>query len=191
MSEEGLRRVVREVEQYVGRSGWDQPPRLFALAPTKELAAAEPELAVQLGLRVADAGPLTPVEQEIDHEAGRFEDLVERIEFPAQVHGALAVVERVVLPPGAEQQVPDDAAHAAAFAAEHPQRTDVRMAVGVLRSGTAHCALRMRSHDEDTAVLQGPDLVPGLAAALHETLEGQPRRARPDGDDVTDDEGDR
>lgn len=44
------------------------------------------------------------------------------------------------------------------------------MVVGVLRGGESWCALRMRSHDEATQVVQGSDLVPGLVAALKATL---------------------
>jgi len=53
----------------------------------------------------------------------------------------------------------------------HPERDDVRMAVGVLRSGESWCAVRTRSHDEDTSVIGGPDLVPGLVEGLRATLE--------------------
>jgi hypothetical protein len=47
----------------------------------------------------------------------------------------------------------------------------VRIAAGVLRGGEVHCVLRMRSHDDDNSLLHGPDLVPGLVAALRGTLE--------------------
>ena len=42
--------------------------------------------------------------------------------------------------------------------------------VAVLRDGSRSAALRMRAHDEETSVLTGRDLVPGLADALAETL---------------------
>jgi hypothetical protein len=42
--------------------------------------------------------------------------------------------------------------------------------VGVLRDGTAMCALRQRLHDDDTSVAVGPNLVPGLVHALLATL---------------------
>ena len=44
------------------------------------------------------------------------------------------------------------------------------MTVGVLRDGSSACALRLRSHDDDDAVITGPNLVPGLRAALGDTL---------------------
>ena len=40
--------ALLEVERHVGRLGWDQPARLFALVPTAELLAAEPSLAEHL-----------------------------------------------------------------------------------------------------------------------------------------------
>jgi hypothetical protein len=80
------------------------------------------------------------------------------------------VVERLVLPPDVEEAVPDDPTEAAEFAAAHEQKQDVRIAVGVLRTGESHCVLRMREHDSDDALLHGPDVVPGLVSALRETL---------------------
>jgi len=53
----------------------------------------------------------------------------------------------------------------------HPERQDVRMAVGVLSDGTRQAAIRLRSKDSDMEVLSGPDLVPNLAEALLGTFE--------------------
>jgi hypothetical protein len=166
----GLRVSVVEVERHASESGWDQPSRLFALVPTVELAAAEPELAAELGIADASADLYTPVEQELDDQAESLEGLLERIAWPPAVVGAVAVVERLVLPPEAEESVPDDPAEAGAFAQAHPGREDVRIAVGVLRAGQTHCVVRMRAHDSDDALVHGPDVVPGLVRALRETL---------------------
>jgi hypothetical protein len=165
-----LEASVSEVERHASRAGWDQPARLYALVVTRELAAAEPELAAELGVSGGTAGLYTPVEQELDEHAGSLEGLLERITWPPTVAGALAVVERLVLPPEAEAAVPDDPAGAGAYAEAHPDREDVRIAVGVLRGGPTHCILRMRSHDSDDALIAGADVVPGLVRALHETL---------------------
>jgi hypothetical protein len=167
----GLRVAVVEVERHAGGSGWDQPAQLYALVGTAELATAEPELAAELGISDGTADRFTPVEQELEDHTGSLEQLLGSITWPETVAGALAVVERVVLPPEAEAGVPDDAGEAATYAAEHPDREEVRIAVGVLRSGQAHCVLRMRSHDDDQAVIHGSDVVPGLVQALRETLE--------------------
>ncbi len=75
------------------------------------------------------------------------------------------------LPPAAEEGVPDDPDAALAYLTNHPGRQDVRLAVGVLRDGTAWCAVRSRAHDSATDVAGGPDLVPGLVEALRATLE--------------------
>ncbi len=167
----GLRMAVVEVERHASESGWDQAARLFAMVPTADLAIAEPELAAELGITTAAEVLFTPVEQELDERAGSLEDLLGRIAWPETVDGAMVVVERVVLPPEAEEEVPDDPQAAAHFAAHHDAREEVRIAAGVLRTGEAHVVLRMRSHDSDDALLHGPDLVPGLVRALRETLE--------------------
>ncbi len=160
-----------EVEAHASESGWDQPARLFALVRTAELAAAEPELAVELGIHDNTAHLLTPVEQELDQHDEPLEQLLARITWPEAVEGALAVVERIVLPPEVEGQVPNDPGEASAFAAGHAQHEDVRIAAGVLRTGESHCVLRLRSHDDDDQLMHGRDLVPGLVLALRETLE--------------------
>ena len=86
--------------------------------------------------------------------------------------GCAVVVERLMLPPSAEAAVTDlDDVEAAQQAAAHPDREEVRIAVGVLRDGDRECAVRLRSHDDDRSVLSGRDLVPGLAEALAATLE--------------------
>jgi hypothetical protein len=87
------------------------------------------------------------------------------------VVGALAVVERVVLPPEVEATVPDDPDEAARYAAEHEAREEVRIAVGVLRDGESHCVVRMRSHDRDEDLIHGAAVEPDLVEALRETLE--------------------
>jgi hypothetical protein len=166
-----LRVAVVQAERHCSDSGWDQPSRLFALVRTDELSAAEPELAAELGITDGSADVFTPVEQELDDPAQPLEELLGRIMWPDAVAGAMAVMERVVLPPEVEPEVPDDPVQAEAFAAEHAEREDVRIAAGVLRSGEAHCVLRMRSHDDDNAFLHGSDLVPGLVGVLRETLE--------------------
>ncbi len=166
-----LRIAVVEVEAQASDSGWDQPSRLFALVRTTELAAAEPELAAELGIHDNSAALFTPVEQDLEHHNEPVEELLAGITWPEEVDGALVVIERVVLPPEAEEQVPDEPAAASAFAVTHARREDVRIAAGVLRSGESHCVLRLRSHDSDDALMHGGEVVPRLVQALRETLE--------------------
>lgn len=166
-----LRAVVREVEAHAAASGWDQPAQLFALVPTAELIVAEPALAAQLGLDPADdAGSFTPIEQEVPADRA-LEEVLAGIAWPPTVVGCAAVVERIVLPPSAEASLPEDPEQALAAAAEHPERQEVRMAVAATRDGRTHCALRLRTHDEDGDVLDGVDLVPALVTLLLDTLQ--------------------
>ncbi|MBW8486300.1 PPA1309 family protein [Actinomadura parmotrematis] len=165
-----LEEVVLDLERHAAQQGWDAPPRLYALVRSGELLTAEPELAAELGL---DAGTdtLAALEQEELPDGAGVEDALAGIAWPDTVAGCALVMERVVLPPEVEDEIPDDEEEAARWAAEHPQREDVRMVVGVLRDGVRHSALRLRRHDADDEVLVGPELVPALADALAATLE--------------------
>lgn len=164
-----LAQAVREVELHAARSGWDRPPQLFALVDTADLLQREPELAGLLGVEGGDADELTPVEQEA--VTGDLEDLLAQIAWPDEVAGCAVVVERLAMPPGQDGTVPTEATAAAEHVAHHPDREEVRIVAGVLRGGAGFCALRVRSHDEDSSVITGTDLVPALLDLLHATFE--------------------
>lgn len=171
-----LTRAVLELERYVARGGWDAPVRLFALIRPAEAMAADPGLRAQLPpdlVASADADPasITSVEQEDLPAAESIEDLLAQISWPPAVAGAAVVLERFVVPPDAERDLPPDPDEALAALLAHPQRQDIRLAVGVLRDGTSCCAIRSRAHDEDTQVGTGSDLAPGVVHALAATLE--------------------
>lgn len=166
-----LRSVTLEIEAHAAESGWDQGSRLFALVPTRDLLAREPGLAEALGIGSAEEGALTPVEQDTLPADRALEDVLDGIMWPAEVLGCAAVVERLVLPPSADDEMPEDAAAAQQYAAEHPDRQEVRMVAAVTRDGSTYCTLRMRAHDDGASVLEGTDLVPGLLELLHGTLE--------------------
>lgn len=164
-----LQAAVREIESHAAASGWDQPARLYALVPTSDLLAREPHLAEALGISDARPGELTPVEQELAPEQP-LEETLEQIMWPAEVLGAAAVVERLVLPPSADAGLPDEDAAAREYAEAHPDREEVRIVAAATRDGATHCALRLRAHDDDLSVVEGVDLVPGLLQLLHGTL---------------------
>jgi hypothetical protein len=166
-----LTQAVIEIEQHVAAGGWDQPVRLYALVDTAELVRREPHLEGQMGLASAAPGHLTSVEQEELPEHSTVEELLSGITWPPEVDGAAIVLERVMLPPEVEDELPENEQEAMAWAAEHPQRQEVRLAVAVVRDGTRECAIRFRSQDDDQSVLSGADLVPGLAEALAATLD--------------------
>lgn len=166
MSAPQLARAVVEIERHVADAGWDQPPRLYALAPTDELLDREPALAAQV--ESADAGELTPVEQGLPDQT--LDDVLATIAWPPTVVGCALAVERVVLPPGAEDGMPTFPGDAARWAAAHPDRSEVRIVVGVLRDGARTSVLRVRGHDDDGDLLRDPELAPELTEALAATL---------------------
>jgi hypothetical protein len=175
LSADALSRAVIEIEKHVSSAGWDQPAQLFALVPTEELLRAEPQLAAELGAEDASQ-PLTPVAQGelpggMDDE--HLADALARIEWPDGVSGCALAVERIVLPASVEEGLSDAESDAelARLAGSDPRRHEVRMVAAVLREGDRFGAVRLRTHDEDSAVLTGIDLVPTLCEVLSLTFE--------------------
>ncbi|MEW2250774.1 PPA1309 family protein [Streptomyces sp. NPDC058733] len=173
MAANPLTRAVLEIDEYASGLGWDQPARLFALVDTAQLRAQEPALADQLGLGEDASTGLTPIEQDEIGTDRPLDEFLATIAWPEAVAGCALTVERLMLPPSAEAQVPQglDGEKLAQWVAEHPERQEVRMTVAVLRDGSRESALRLREKDSPTEVLTGPDLVPGLADALAATFE--------------------
>ncbi len=163
-----------EIESHVAEQGWDQPARLYALVETARIVTNEPELARVMGLDESSAeGSLTPVEQEPTGPERPLEQLLEEIAWPETVDGAAVALERLVLPPEVDEQIPEDPVEAGRFAREHPLRQEVRLVAGVTRSGSTYCALRMRAHDDAQSVVDGTSLVPGLIELLRSTFEDE------------------
>ncbi|MFR9674275.1 PPA1309 family protein [Streptomyces sp. TR06-5] len=171
-----LTRAVLEIDEYAAGLGWDQPARLFALVDTAQLRAEEPSLADRLGVGADQEGvggpALTPVEQDELPEGAPLDEFLATIGWPDAVAGCALAVERLMLPPSAEESAPADMdeAQLSRWVAEHPERQEVRMTVGVLRDGTRESAVRLREKDATTEVLTGAGLVPGLAEALAATF---------------------
>ena len=164
---DALAAAVLDVERHVGRSGWDQPSRLFALVPTAGLLEAAPELATQLGADHPD-DHLSSVEQDDFHGGlGLFEALA-HLAWPTAVAGCVLSVERAFLPSQYESELPDDPALASDAVSSHPQRQELRLVTGVLRTGERHAVARVRS--DPSQLLGGADLAPGLSTALLATL---------------------
>ncbi|WP_395656015.1 PPA1309 family protein [Nocardioides sp.] len=169
-----LAAAVLEIENHAAGEGWDQPARLYALVATATLVEREPALAALMGLDEASAeGSLTPVEQDQLAPDQPLEVALESIVWPPGVAGCAAVVERLVLPPDADSQIPEDPRSAEEFARDHPDRQEVRIVAGATRAGATYCALRLRAHDDDQSVVGGADLVPGLLHLLGATLEDE------------------
>ncbi|MFE2832546.1 PPA1309 family protein [Streptomyces mirabilis] len=173
MAASPLTRAVLEIDEYASGLGWDQPARLFALVDTARLRAQEPGLAAQLGLQdEPETTGLTPIEQDEIPADKPLDEFLGTIAWPDAVVGCALTVERLMLPPSAEASVPEGLSDKklAKWVAEHSDRQEVRMTVGVLRDGTRDSALRLREKDTPTEVLTGASLVPGLAEALSATF---------------------
>ncbi len=158
-----------ETERHVAAAGWDQPPRLFALVRTAGLLEREPHLQAELGAAQEDG--FTAIEQEGLPATDSLESLLAQLAWPSEVDGVALAVERLVVPPEADQDLPEDPDQAAQTLAAHPDRKDVRLLVAVLRDGESACLLRQRDHDTDDKVASGPDIAPGLVQALSATLQ--------------------
>ncbi|MDQ1605322.1 MAG: hypothetical protein QOE01_3167 [Actinomycetota bacterium] len=165
-----LTRIALEIERHVAEAGWDQHPKLYALVETADLARREPQLATALAVDPSTPGGLTPVDQGELPAYSSLDGLLAGITWPPEVLGSAIAVERLMVPPEVEREMPPDESSALRWLADHPRREEVRLVVAVLRDGTRSAVLRMRSHDDEQSVLSGPDLVPGLADALASTL---------------------
>lgn len=175
-AEFALASEVVSLERHVAAGGWDAPIRVFALVRTADALLDTPSLAEEIppeAVRLAREDPhaLLAIEQEGLPQAPNLETLLAQLAWPETVHGVAIAVEQFVVPPEAEEGLPEETAARVQALLEHPQRDDVRIVAGVLRSGEAWCALRYRSHDSDDKVAQSSDAVPGLIEGLRSTLE--------------------
>jgi len=161
--------ALREIERHVTDAGWDQPTRLFALVSTRDLIAREPSLAVDLD--TTDTAPeLTSIEQDGLPAHSDLTDLLTGMTWPSTVLGIAVVAERIVLPSDADQELPDDRDEARKLAARDPRRHELRVAAAAMRDGSGFSLLRLRDHDDDAALLAGPQLISGLSGLLSASL---------------------
>ncbi|NLT29527.1 MAG: hypothetical protein GXX86_03585 [Propionibacterium sp.] len=162
-----------QLEHHVQHLGFDQPPRLFALVRTAALIESDPALASQFGLpEDPPEGSLTAVEQD-GFEAG--DDLVEaldRIFWPETVAGVACSMVSSFLPNGVEADLPEDPHEAAEYVADHPDKVDLLVVAGAMRSGVRHGVGRLVTHPDD--LISGDDLVPGFTETLARTLLDDP-----------------
>ncbi len=163
--------VALETERHVAASGWDQNPRLFALVASADLLEREPHLRAGASLEDVLPGALTAIEQEGLPPTSDLESMLARIAWPESVLGAALAVERIIVPPDAEHDLPAGKDQAVDALAAHPDRRDVRLLVAVHRDGRATCLLRQRDHDRDDRVARGENIAPGLVHALRMTFE--------------------
>jgi hypothetical protein len=139
------------------RRGVGPTPALFALVETADPCRGQ--LAAELGLTDEVPGQPDAVDQGAARAPG-LDELLGAIVWPVEVLGTALAVERLMVPPAVEHEMPQDESEALRWLAEHPERQEVRIVVAVLRDGSRASALRMR-HDHEQSVLTGADLVPG------------------------------
>lgn len=171
-----LAQEIVALERHVASAGWEGPIRVFALVYTAQALKDTPSLADEIppeSLQAAQHDPYTllAIEQEDLPQAPNLETLLASLAWPETVHGVAVSVEQFVVPPSATDGLPTDPNQQVEILLNHPQREDVRIVAGVLRTGERWCALRYRSHDFDDQVAQSSDAVPGLLNGLQATLE--------------------
>lgn len=143
-----LHAFLVELGDHVATEGWDQPPRLFAWSA---------------------ATPWVPREFPIDAADG-LDDALGSIAWDDRVAGCALVLEVLTLPSATQDELPDDRAAAQRFAADHPDRAELRVVVGVLRDGTRESTVRLRDEFRTDPVLFGADLATGVARILLATF---------------------
>jgi hypothetical protein len=149
-----LEQTVRDLDTHVAGSGWDQPPRLFAIAETQALIRREPGLAAQL-TGPAALSPWTTIEQDDLPSHDDLDGLLGPISWPESVDGAAVSAERIMVTPDPEGR---------------QSRHELRVTMAVLRDGSRCTVLRLREYDSAETVIVGEDLVSGLGDLLLHTL---------------------
>ncbi|MDO5080873.1 PPA1309 family protein [Buchananella hordeovulneris] len=167
--------AVTEIEQHVAQLGWDRSISVFALVQSAALLATSPELDAEMAAQLRtqlENNPehLTAIAQETADLGDDLGAVLAQLAWPPTVAGMAVTAERLVLPPQVEQDAPSEPTAREEFLLSHPQRQDVRLAVGVLRTGESWCAVRARAHDSDDAVGGGTELAPDLVAAALATF---------------------
>lgn len=168
MGDDPLFKVLVDVEAHVGKAGWDQPARLFALVDSASLILAEPSVADAFEGKAPAEGTLSAVEQDGFELGADMEETFSRMAWGPAVDGCALAVERTMVPADVESELPDDPEAAARVVAHHPRRMDVRLVVGALRDGSRHSIARLAERPGE--LLSGADMVPGLERVLAQTL---------------------
>ncbi|WP_412099204.1 PPA1309 family protein [Corynebacterium aurimucosum] len=178
-----LNKAMREAVDFIHAEGWDAPPTLFALVPTELVAA-------QLG-DVDDSSPLTLVVQElpegIEPGSEHLADYVSRLAWPREIAGVILA-----------QEIMFKDTSDAALGGARPARlfSGVLRATALDGSSTADAEsvdndgaeltlLQLRPTEEELAeagpfaeddiqLRGGPNVAPGVIAALRYGLEQDP-----------------
>lgn len=170
-----LAHAVHDIETNVAQLGWDRPSTIYALVPSRTLlddpAGLPDELRQQLTAQATSLPHhLTAILQDTVPGQSAEESLT-HICWPDTVTGMAVALERVSVPPEAEKDAPSDPDAALSYFSTHPDREEIRIVAGVLRTGQTWCAIRSRRLDDEGKVAEASDLVPDLTDALLLTFQ--------------------
>ncbi|MCK6160585.1 MAG: PPA1309 family protein [Corynebacterium striatum] len=174
LSQPALNKAMREAVEFVHAEGWEAPPTLFALVPTSLVADQLAELNEE------DASPLTLIVQDnipenIEPGSEQLADYVSRVVWPHEIAGVILAQ---------EIKFRDTSAESGQSADSSPR--PARLFSGVLREeGVELTLLQVRPTEEeleaagpfaqdDIQLRGGPDVAPGVIAALRYGLEQDP-----------------
>lgn len=178
-----LNKAMREAVDFIHAEGWDAPPTLFALVPTELVAA-------QLG-DVDDSSPLTLVVQElpegIEPGSEHLADYVSRLAWPREIAGVILAQE--IMFKDTSDAALGDARPARLFSgvlrATALDGSSTADAESVDNDGAELTLLQLRPTEEELAeagpfaeddiqLRGGPNVAPGVIAALRYGLEQDP-----------------
>ena len=178
-----LNKAMREAVDFIHAEGWDAPPTLFALVPTELVAA-------QLG-DVDDASPLTLVVQElpegIEPGSEHLADYVSRLAWPREIAGVILAQE--IMFKDTSDAALGDARPARLFSgvlratamddsstadAENADEDGAELTLLQLRPTEEELAEAGPFAQDDIQLRGGPNVAPGVIAALRYGLEQDP-----------------
>lgn len=196
-NQQALNQAMIEAVEFVHAEGWDAAPTLFALVPTALLIDQLDPVALE------EAAPLTLVVQDdfpdtIEPGSEQLADYIARLSWPAEVAGVI-VAQEILFRDTAEATstsgttdsskaagTTSTASATADSARTLPPARPARLFSGVLREeGVEQTLLQIRPTEEeleakgpfaqdDIELRGGPDVAPGVLAALRYGLEQDP-----------------
>ena len=166
-NQQALNKAMMEAVDFVHAEGWEAPPTLFALVPT-ELVVDQIELD-------DDSAPLTLVVQDNLPEnilpgSEELAEYVSRIAWPRQVEGAVLAQEIMFK----DTAAPDSEPHPARLFSGCLREEGLELTVLQIRPTEEELAEAGPFAEDDIQLRGGPEVAPGVVAALRYGLEQDP-----------------
>jgi len=148
-----LHDVIRELDDHIANSGWDQPTALFAIV------SGDPDSPEQTDAASVQSNKQLLFEpQGIDFSDQAIIDVLRTLGWDEAVSGLAIAAERII---SVENEDAKDLEQDA-----YSTTQEIRVLAIVMRTGETMNAIRYRSHDEPDDLLTGENLVPELNQAL-------------------------